>query len=102
VHHAHCGTACRYSTKTLKFAEIDVARWSEAAKEFNIDTGGMSLQIPSVILFENCKEHSRLPPFKPDGTVAPTKLDKVRPHCVCLCLCHCEEDGSDGGGDVGC
>lgn len=68
---------CRYRTKNMKFGEIDIARWPEAAKKFDIDTSATSLQVPSLILFEQGKEHRRLPPIQGDGSVKAVKLDRV-------------------------
>ena len=61
----------------MKFGEIDIARWPEAAKKFDIDTSATSLQVPSLILFEQGKEHRRLPPIQGDGSVKAVKLDRV-------------------------
>lgn len=78
---------CRYRTKNMKFGEIDIARWPEAAKKFDIDTSATSLQVPSLILFEQGKEHRRLPPIQGDGSVKAVKLDRVYKHYMASCAC---------------
>jgi thiol-disulfide isomerase/thioredoxin len=67
------GLSLRYASSSLKFAKVDV-RWQELADEFGIDTSGASKQLPTIIVFEDGEEVSRLPPVKPNGEVMRTTL----------------------------
>jgi hypothetical protein len=45
----------------LKFGKIDVGRYPDAAKKYNINDSSMSHQLPTVILFKGGKEVTRRP-----------------------------------------
>jgi thioredoxin-like negative regulator of GroEL len=51
----------RYVLENLKFGKIDVGRYPDAAKKYNINDSSMSRQLPTVILFKNGKEVTRRP-----------------------------------------
>jgi len=53
----------KYSLDNLKFGKIDVSRYPDVAKEYNIDVSAMTKtrQLPTLILFENGKEKMRKP-----------------------------------------
>ncbi|XP_014787327.1 thioredoxin-related transmembrane protein 2 homolog [Octopus bimaculoides] len=50
-----------YTLPNLKFGKLDGSRYPDIAKKYNIDTSTWSKQLPSVILFQEGKEKSRLP-----------------------------------------
>lgn len=52
-----------YALTNLKFGKLDASRYPEIAKKYNIDTSTWSKQLPTVILFQEGKEKSRLPYF---------------------------------------
>jgi len=54
--------ADKFSTRKLKFYEIDCSKFPDLHKEFKIDTNIASNQLPTLILLENNKEHLRFPP----------------------------------------
>jgi hypothetical protein len=51
----------RYVLENLKFGKVDVGRYPDAAKKYNINDSSMSRQLPTVILFKNGKEITRRP-----------------------------------------
>jgi thiol-disulfide isomerase/thioredoxin len=53
----------KYSTKKMRFAEVDVANQKELADEYTINTSVMSRQLPTLIMFEDGKEVLRFPPI---------------------------------------
>lgn len=53
--------SAQYVLENLKFGKIDVGRYPDAAKKYNINDSSMSRQLPTVILFKNGKEVTRRP-----------------------------------------
>ncbi|KAJ9589593.1 hypothetical protein L9F63_017178 [Diploptera punctata] len=53
--------SAQYGLDNLKFGKIDVGRYPDAAKKYNISDSSMSRQLPSVILFKEAKEVTRRP-----------------------------------------
>jgi len=53
----------KYSTKNLRFAEVNLSTLPEMAKTYNINTSAISRQLPTLILFEDGKEVIRFPPY---------------------------------------
>jgi len=53
----------KYSTKQFRFVEVDITNDEELAKEYRINTSGLSRQLPSLILFEDGNESYRFPPI---------------------------------------
>lgn len=58
-----------YSLDNLKFGKIDVSKFCDVGKKFNIETGSFSKQLPTLILFKDGKEDMRKPYISPKGTV---------------------------------
>ncbi|RDD47439.1 Thioredoxin-related transmembrane protein 2-like protein [Trichoplax sp. H2] len=58
-----------FANDKLKFGKVDISRFPEIAKEYKINTGVMSKQIPTVILFEGGKEITRRPAISVTGKV---------------------------------
>ncbi|VVC41306.1 Hypothetical protein CINCED_3A005275 [Cinara cedri] len=58
-----------YDSKYLKFGKIDVSRYPDAAKSFNINNSALSRQLPTVIVFKNGEEIFRRPTFDSKGKV---------------------------------
>jgi len=50
-----------YATNHLKFGKLDVGRFADLAAEYHINTSSLSRQLPTVILFQDCKEVGRAP-----------------------------------------
>ncbi|KAK3084536.1 hypothetical protein FSP39_014888 [Pinctada imbricata] len=67
-----------YHLDNLRFGKIDISRYPEAGKHFNVDSSSWSKQLPSVILFKDGKEDHRKPFISPKGTVVRHKFHKVR------------------------
>lgn len=67
----------RYTTETLKFGKIDLARYTNLADKYKIDISGSSWQLPTFILFKNGKEIRRLPDFAANGEVLRVVIDRV-------------------------
>merc|ERR1719419_964311 len=66
----------RYATDQLKFAEIDVGRFQNIAKKYQIETRTMiSRQLPTVILFKGGVEMKRLPSFQANKTILKTSMN---------------------------
>lgn len=59
----------RYNTKYLKFGKIDVSRYPDAAKKYNINDASLSRQLPTVIMFKNGIEEVRRPMYDSKGKV---------------------------------
>lgn len=53
----------------LKFGKVDVGRYPEAAKKYQINDGSLSNQLPTLILFREGKEVLRRPMFDAKGKV---------------------------------
>lgn len=64
-----CTNFFRYDTDYLKFGKIDISRFPEAAKKFNINDASLSRQLPTVIMFKNGVEEIRRPLFDSKGKV---------------------------------
>lgn len=62
--------SAKYTLENLKFGKIDVTRYPEVAKKFEISTSSWSKQLPTVILFQNGKETRRRPAIDSKGNVA--------------------------------
>ena len=52
----------KFTTKNLRFAEVNLDRNKELAEKFEIDMSTMSNQLPTLILFEDGEEVMRFPP----------------------------------------
>lgn len=59
----------RYDTKNLKFGKIDISRFPDAAKKYNISDSSLSRQLPTVIMFKNGEEILRRPTYDSKGKV---------------------------------
>eukprot|EP00877_Chromochloris_zofingiensis_P001611 jgi/Chrzof1/11450/Cz05g37030.t1 len=55
--------AKQYASDKLKFGYLDACLWPRAAKDMKITTNPWSAALPSVILYEKGKEHSRIPAY---------------------------------------
>jgi len=65
----------RYATDKLQFAEIDIGRFQNIAKKYQIETRTMiSRQLPTVILFKGGVEMKRLPSFQANKTILKTPM----------------------------
>ncbi|XP_017479484.1 PREDICTED: thioredoxin-related transmembrane protein 2 homolog [Rhagoletis zephyria] len=51
----------KYSLPNLKFAKVDLARNTDTATKYKINTSTLSKQLPTLILFENGQESMRRP-----------------------------------------
>lgn len=59
----------KFSLDNLKFGKIDVNRFPEVAKQYNINTSTWSKQLPTVLLFQQGKETRRRPLMDSKGRV---------------------------------
>lgn len=59
----------QYSDDYLKFGKLDIGRYPQIAKRFNIETSVTSKQLPTLILFVNGKEVLRKPFIDNKSTV---------------------------------
>lgn len=50
-----------YDLENLKFGKVDVGRYPDAAKTFQIDDSSFSKQLPTIVLFQDGKEVMRRP-----------------------------------------
>ncbi|KAI8739333.1 thioredoxin-related transmembrane protein 2 isoform X1 [Biomphalaria glabrata] len=50
-----------YNLDNLKFGKIDVSRYPNIAEKYQINTGALSRQLPTIILFQEGKETERRP-----------------------------------------
>lgn len=67
----------KYSTKTLKFVEVNVVKNKKIAEEFSINTSGVSRQLPTLIMFEDGVEVCRFPEINDEGKIGKVlKYDK--------------------------
>lgn len=57
-----------YSLPNLKFGKLDVGRYAEQAEQYHINTGAMSRQLPTMVMFQDGKELGRVPAIV-NGTV---------------------------------
>ena len=58
-----------YTLENLKFGKIDVSKFPDVGKKFNVDSGSFSKQLPTLILFKDGKEEMRKPFISPRGTI---------------------------------
>lgn len=56
-----------YNLDNLRFGKIDVGRYPDAAKRYNVSDSSLSKQLPTVILFADGKEASRRPQLDAKG-----------------------------------
>lgn len=61
--------SAKYTTSKLKFARVDVDEARGVAQKVAVDTSGMSLQLPSLIVFDEGREVCRFPPIDKSGKV---------------------------------
>jgi thiol-disulfide isomerase/thioredoxin len=66
--------SAKYNLDNLKFGKIDVGRFPEVSKKFQIDTSAWSKQLPTVILFQGGKETRRRPMIDSKGKVVGLKF----------------------------
>ncbi|ESN92101.1 hypothetical protein HELRODRAFT_194375 [Helobdella robusta] len=59
--------SAKFSLDNLKFGKMDVTRFPDVAKKFNIDISSWSKQLPTVILFQQGKEFRRRPAINSKG-----------------------------------
>lgn len=50
-----------YCLENLKFGKIDIGRYPEAGKKYQVSDSSMSKQLPTLILFKDGKEYVRRP-----------------------------------------
>lgn len=50
-----------YDLENLKFGKVDVGRYPEAGKKYNVNDSSLSKQLPTVIMFKDGKEYMRKP-----------------------------------------
>ncbi|DAZ99095.1 TPA: hypothetical protein N0F65_008400 [Lagenidium giganteum] len=67
----------KYTSKSLQFGMVDVNKFPELARDFDIAVTSASWQLPTVIVFQKGKEVIRLPKVKEDGNVVKTILDRT-------------------------
>ena len=61
---------------SVKFGKVDVSRWPGLATRFQIEAKDYnSMQLPTLIYFQNGMEVKRLPPRKPTGEVIGVQFD---------------------------
>ncbi|KAL5280621.1 TMX2 family protein [Megaselia abdita] len=58
-----------YHLENLRFGKIDVGRFPESARKYNINDGSLSRQLPTVILFKQAKEVDRRPSYDSKGKI---------------------------------
>jgi hypothetical protein len=78
----------RYSSETLRFGKVDVDKFPELAREYQIDASTASWQLPTLILFQGGTEIGRLPQIDVDGNATKTILDKVHQRYLFLADLH--------------
>lgn len=61
--------SAKYALDNLKFGKIDVTRYPDIAKKYDISTSSWSKQLPTVVLFQNGKETRRRPAIDGKGNV---------------------------------
>ncbi|CAH0381195.1 unnamed protein product [Bemisia tabaci] len=59
----------QYCLENLKFGKIDIGRYPDAAKKFNINDSSLSTQLPTLILFKEGKEVIRRPAYDTKGKI---------------------------------
>ncbi|CAH1993244.1 unnamed protein product [Acanthoscelides obtectus] len=55
---------------TLKFGKVDIGRYPEAGKAYNVSDSSISKQLPTVLLFQDGKEVLRKPTLDSKGNVS--------------------------------
>ncbi|XRB09678.1 thioredoxin-related transmembrane protein 2 [Pycnococcus provasolii] len=94
----------RFTTQSMRFAKVDVARWPVLAKKHGISTSGVSKQLPTIILFEGGREVARIPHVYPDGRVAKGRFfwsDLVKGFELDMRYARSRGSGGGGGGGGG-
>ncbi|CAG8771397.1 15547_t:CDS:2, partial [Acaulospora morrowiae] len=66
----------RYTTPNIHFGKFDIDESPELAQEYDISSAPTSLDLPTLILLKNGKEHRRLPWKVKDGTEE--DLDRIK------------------------
>lgn len=51
----------KYNLNNLKFGKVDVGRYPDAGKQYHVNDSSLSKQLPTLILFKDCKEELRRP-----------------------------------------
>lgn len=69
-HPVFVGLAWDFTSERLKFARLDISRWAGLAKALSIDIGSLSLQLPTVVLFDNGYPLLQAPDVGEDGSLA--------------------------------
>ncbi|KAI8499545.1 Thioredoxin [Branchiostoma belcheri] len=59
----------RYNNKNLQFGKLDLGRYPAMGNKYRIDTGGMSKELPTLVLYENGREKMRRPGHDVKGKV---------------------------------
>ena len=65
----------RYASNNLRFGKVDVSRWPELAEKFDIDTDIGSLQLPSLLLFEDGHVSMQAPSKESVAAKLPVTID---------------------------
>ncbi|GBG29317.1 Thioredoxin-related transmembrane protein 2 [Hondaea fermentalgiana] len=68
--------ADKHASKNLTFARVDLGDNDETASKLKVQTTIESIQLPSMLLFQNGVEQRRLPPLDTDGNAVPAAFDK--------------------------
>ncbi len=66
----------KYSGPKKRFAMVDIVQNPDIAEDMNIDASGTTKQLPTLALFSNGREISRLPAIDSHGKVVCTRLDR--------------------------
>ncbi|CAL1547698.1 unnamed protein product [Lymnaea stagnalis] len=68
-----------YNLENLKFGKIDISRYPNIAEKYEINTGALSRQLPTIILFQEGKETERRPIPTKHVTL---KFDFTKPNII--------------------
>ncbi len=66
----------KYSGPKKRFARVDIVQHPDIVEDMNIDVSGTTKQLPTLALFSNGREISRLPAIDSHGKVVRARLDK--------------------------
>ncbi len=66
----------KYSGPKKRFARVDIVQYPDIAEDMNIDVSGTTKQLPTLALFSNGREISRLQVIDSHGKVVRRRLDK--------------------------
>lgn len=69
-HPVFVGLAWDFSSERLKFGRLEISRWAGLAKALSVDIGCLSLQLPTVVLFDNGYPLKQAPDVGEDGSLA--------------------------------